>query len=1510
VCNKFIRVCEACVLFPIFIEFWLAVGRFAVGCVGSNEAANRKPLTRQPNFDENGVGNYKVAFSCKISLLLLLPLFAFAQSPPSFKQAEKALETENYKEAIALFEQIINTSSSTSAHYAMSNLRLGRCHIDLGDYQKALNYYQKANETSSNSNLKGEVLTEFAFALQLSGRQDTVLLVLQEARKIWNNAFPSNELEIRWRNAYGRSLVALGKPKEALDNFLQGEKLIKNNPKSISSYEKARLFTWLAGRYTYLGWEGSKKTTLDLLRKALVAIPKQEIRWGHIALEAHELFDYREGNILTLRLDSIYSLRLGDESIGKAFALQARVPYLNDMAQRKKYIEQAGAIIATKLGKKSISYYENQDFYIDKYLIPENKFDLTQQLATDLQQHFEQQSYYKGTIYENLLFYNAYVFEIKKDTSQRFEVNFEKYVQQIAQRTGAQSLDYAVGLGWKTNRAIFRGDTARATKNLAQIKEILTIQVGDSSSLWLNGFISYYSQLAKLYEFQTKETEATKMYQEADRLAVQIYGKQSCQRAKWLLENKVSSVQKMQTYLQLQTIWENTSEVNPVIRQRAMIDLKKTLFLVAKNTQDNVKAKQYLDETLQYVDPNRFNQLFDLQYLATSYYLINDFDNFKKMIFKAKERIETEETQGIEVMQNKIYIYQKLNTYYQSLGKCDSAAYYLEKVHVWRNQFEPYDKTKELDYLNERHFILRCQGVDYAVLLEDYKKMLEQKTELSARDYTVLSQYYDELGQFALKKYVVRKLLERYKKEADDNPQEAGYSVQYWTTMAEEYSLLHGKDTLAQNNLYRKALAAAGDNPDLQAYVYEVFAGSESINNQYPEALYHYLKVKSINIPRTRTEKIYLQENIAMSYLMLNRVSEVNNFYETFLSGEDSVQLKSGLLYEKALQYTLPIIWLKRTQQFDRALKTTRKVLTMMDIEQHGAFNSKKTIGKSEIAPLLYIYMAWIYSDKYDKTKNKMDLDSSLLYGTYCIQAIDELIKAAITDKDALVTIRESYMKTKYSRVAQTQFRYIEVEKNKVEYWKSAAFSTADAAKSAGLVQAIRAQNTPIPSNIANEVQQERKLYKQILIFEKNIFKATGVQKDLNDTLNSYYTRRTRLLKQMEQKNKAFYNNLYQPSAVTIADVQQKLTSNQSLIEYIITDSCLMTFVINKDSSWVLATKTNLHFRKWIKEFNTEIVHETPNLDALLSNSDSLYLMLLQPVAHHLKEELIIVPDDELALISFDALWIDDKKAYLGEKYILSNANSATAWKEMIDRPLPKKYSQDVAIFTPSYTGLAQDKVATAFVEGHTGNRDSFDELEHTNEECQKIKDLAQQKKRITSIYDHEKASISAFKDTIQHVRILHFAGHAKAFSKMGDYSYLVFSYPADSFPNNLLYAKDIYALNLPCELVTLSACETGVGSVSSSEGVIGLGSAFASAGAKSIVLSLWSVNDASTKDLMIAFYKNIFDGIPKNQALQRAKRALIQKGKSPFYWAAFNLYGDVGRLTEEESLPTPLRCR
>jgi CHAT domain-containing protein len=110
-----------------------------------------------------------------------------------------------------------------------------------------------------------------------------------------------------------------------------------------------------------------------------------------------------------------------------------------------------------------------------------------------------------------------------------------------------------------------------------------------------------------------------------------------------------------------------------------------------------------------------------------------------------------------------------------------------------------------------------------------------------------------------------------------------------------------------------------------------------------------------------------------------------------------------------------------------------------------------------------------------------------------------------------------------------------------------------------------------------------------------------------------------------------------------------------------------------------------------------------------------------------------------------------------------------------------------------------------------------------------------------------------------------------------------------------ILTAREIFDMRLNTELVTLSACETGVNKRSPGDELIGLTRAFLYAGAPSVVVSLWSVDARSTHDLMVEFYRNIKKGLDKATALQEAQKTIMEEEEysHPYYWAPFILVGD-----------------
>ncbi|WP_185845943.1 CHAT domain-containing protein [Kibdelosporangium aridum] len=121
---------------------------------------------------------------------------------------------------------------------------------------------------------------------------------------------------------------------------------------------------------------------------------------------------------------------------------------------------------------------------------------------------------------------------------------------------------------------------------------------------------------------------------------------------------------------------------------------------------------------------------------------------------------------------------------------------------------------------------------------------------------------------------------------------------------------------------------------------------------------------------------------------------------------------------------------------------------------------------------------------------------------------------------------------------------------------------------------------------------------------------------------------------------------------------------------------------------------------------------------------------------------------------------------------------------------------------------------------------------------------------------------------------------------------------PPAAAEDGILTAQDVSGMDLSgTQLVTLSACETGLGSRQRGEGVLGLRRAFILAGARTVVMSLWQVPDDETKTLMTDFYQRVLAGDDRAAALRAAQRELKKTRPEPFYWGAFICQGDPSRL-------------
>jgi CHAT domain-containing protein len=297
--------------------------------------------------------------------------------------------------------------------------------------------------------------------------------------------------------------------------------------------------------------------------------------------------------------------------------------------------------------------------------------------------------------------------------------------------------------------------------------------------------------------------------------------------------------------------------------------------------------------------------------------------------------------------------------------------------------------------------------------------------------------------------------------------------------------------------------------------------------------------------------------------------------------------------------------------------------------------------------------------------------------------------------------------------------------------------------------------------------------------------------------------------------------------------------------------------------------------------------------------SHKVYQFLIAPVRKMMLEEVILIPRNELATFPFGAL-LTQAETNLGKPFqwhfldnelVTSQIYSASLFQFVQERKPRHPSTQSVLALAPFFESDldAEVKLPAGNLEDLM-RRDAFRALPNSGVEAQSIASLTKGK----ALLGIEANKESLFQ-LVDDYNILHFATHSAANDVLGEYSYIALQSAGGSKKIDMLYARDIYGLSLAADLVVLSACETALGQFRYGDGVIGLNRAFTCAGVNNIVSSLWSVNDASTKSLMILFYTEINKGLPYNRALANAKRRFIQENKwhaHPYFWAGFVLSG------------------
>jgi len=346
------------------------------------------------------------------------------------------------------------------------------------------------------------------------------------------------------------------------------------------------------------------------------------------------------------------------------------------------------------------------------------------------------------------------------------------------------------------------------------------------------------------------------------------------------------------------------------------------------------------------------------------------------------------------------------------------------------------------------------------------------------------------------------------------------------------------------------------------------------------------------------------------------------------------------------------------------------------------------------------------------------------------------------------------------------------------------------------------------------------------------------------------------------------YASLHQVSIATIDSVRAALPERTTLVEYFITGDEVLAFLVSRREakvvrrlcppSRVLGLQERLGFQLEKFMLGREYVstHATQILDSTRRHLQDLYRHLMAPFMAEIRTpHIALVPHGTLHFLPFHAFY--DGEKYLIDEYEISYAPSASVLKYCLEKP-------DIEAPSPLLVGVADEMAPLV------------------GEEITRLSRLFPSAR----VLRDEGATREAFVEESKISSFLHIATHAIFRQDNPMFS-------SFKLADGWFTAFDLFSMTCQTNLVTLSGCQSGMSEVTGSDDLLGLMRGFLYAGARSLLLSLWNVNDESTTELMARFYLEWQKGATKSTALRSAMLAVRQEHPNPFYWAPFLLVGN-----------------
>ena len=444
------------------------------------------------------------------------------------------------------------------------------------------------------------------------------------------------------------------------------------------------------------------------------------------------------------------------------------------------------------------------------------------------------------------------------------------------------------------------------------------------------------------------------------------------------------------------------------------------------------------------------------------------------------------------------------------------------------------------------------------------------------------------------------------------------------------------------------------------------------------------------------------------------------------------------------------------------------------------------------------------------------------------------------------------------------------------------------------LLESLRSANATEYADIPKNVLNREAWYRaEISHLEKRFFEtkdgAVEFSKPLFALKQEYYA----FLDSLKIKHPEYHDLRYGSKTVQLSQIRNSaLRDDEVLVIFTLDENHLYTIVIDKEKEGFFKLPFGDTDREMVSDFYGDL--SKPSVgghEDFLASGQKLFDKILKvPLKGFDSDNLTIISDGILHYLPFEVLSVQG--TFLLKEKTIGYANSVASILEL--KAKQNENNERLLAFAPSF----DNETTVAEV------RFEFGRLLYNDDEVGHLKSFYD-----SDIFLDQKATLQNFKENSPKYAVLHLATHASANDEYPDYSYLAFSKQTDRIQDNMLYIKDLYNTHLNADMVVLSACQTGIGKLQKGQGMLSLSKGFYYAGAKSLVNTLWKINDKSSVKLMEFFYEGLSSGKTKKEALRDAKLKYLSTTeddllKHPYYWSAFVVSGDTSPISKTIEWP------